>query len=402
MGNVDILKRAWAMTWKYKVLWLFGLFAGAGGSSSGSYNNSGSGGSSGSNAVGDKLASQIEQYYPILIALAVLLILIGIVFFVLTFAAQAGLVHLANEAEEKREVRGGDGWRVGFKYWGRTFAIDFLIGLPIILVVIVFAIIFGASIVGIIAGAAGLDNGSSAASAGLISGIGGMCCALLVLIVASFAYAIVFGTTAQLALRYAVLEDRGAIASLKAGWADVWAKRGAVGMFFTVWVVNILYGLAVGLALMIFIIPMVLMVVAGNLPGAIGVGLVAGLVSMLPAAIYGAFVSCAWTLFFRRMNGRDQVAAPVYAGGYPPPAPGATGFPPAPPAAGFAPPMASDYAAEAPAPAVDPWVAANGLPEPPPEPVPAEAAASEVAPTADPWSPAADIAPPPDATPPEA
>ncbi len=396
MGNVDILKRAWATTWKYKILWLFGLFAGAGGSGSYSSNSgSRSGSSGGSNPFGNQLSGEFEHYLPVLIAIAVVLVLLGIVFFVLTFAAQAGLVHLANEAEEKRPVRGGDGWRVGFKYWGRTFAIDFLVGLPIILVVIVFAIIFGASLVGIIAGAAGLDKGSSAAGAGLVSGIGGMCCALLVLVVASFAYAIVFGTAAQLALRYAVLEDRGAIESLKAGWADVWAKRGAVGMFFTVWVTNIVYSLALGLALMIFIIPIVFMTIAGNLAGVIGLGVVAGLVAMLPAAIYGSFVSCSWTLFFRRMIGRDQAAAPVYAGGYPPPAAGAQGFPPAPPAAGYAPPTASDYATQPPAPAADPWIAANDLPEAPPP------AAPPVADVPAPGEPPVSDGPPPDA-PPEA
>jgi hypothetical protein len=378
MSNVDILKRAWATTWRYKVLWLFGLFAG---SSSGSSNfnwNSGGGGQKTGTGTADvsspamaQFIDQAEHYLPLLIALGVLLALIGIVFFVLTFAAQGGLIHLANEAEEKREVRGGDGWRVGFKHWGRIFAIDFLIGLPILLAVLIFLIVFGASLFGIITGAVGLEKvaTATAGAAGLASGIIGLCCASLALIVASFAYSVIFGTAGQLALRYAVLEDRGAIESLKAGWRDVWAKRGAVGWFFTIWLVTILYGIALGIVLTIFIIPMAVMVIAGNITGAVGIGLVMGLVSMLPAAVFGAYVSCGWTLFFRRMTGLDQAAVPPYVGGYPPPAAPNGGFPPAPPmtgyappAAGYAPPMASDFTAEAPAPGADPWIAANELP----------------------------------------
>jgi hypothetical protein len=370
MSTVDILKRAWATTWRYKILWLFGLFAGSasGGSSNFNYNTGSSGGSSGTGSAGsDAFARQMlgtaEHYLPLLIAMAVLLTLIGIVFFVLTFAAQGGLVHLANEAEEKREVRAGDGWRVGFKFWGRTFLIDLLIYLPMLLVVFIFAIIFGASLVGIIGGAVGLDKGSSAAGAGLAGGIFGMCCAFVLLMVAAIAYSIIFGTTAQLALRYAVLEDRGAVESIKAGWKDVWAKRGAVGMFFTLWLVSILYGIALSLVLAIFVIPMAFMAISGNIAGAVGVGLIMSLVAALPAAIFGAFVSTAWTIFFRRMSGREQQpAVPAYAGGYPPPAAGSA-FPPAPPAAGYAPPSASDFAEQAPAPGSDPWIAANGLPD---------------------------------------
>jgi len=375
MGNVEILKRAWATTWKYKILWLFGLFAGAGGgSSSFNYNtgssspSSGSGSSAGADAVSRQFLDTAEHYLPLLVVVGVLLVLIGIVFFVLTFAAQGGLVHLANEAEEKREVRGGEGWRVGFKYWGRTFLIDFLVGLPIILVVIVFAVIFGAAIVGIVASAAGLDKGSSAAGAGLVSSIGGLCCGGVLLLVASVAYSIVFGTTAQIALRYAVLEDRTAIESLKAGWADVWAKRGAIGMYFTVWLVSILYGVVLGILLTIFIIPMVFFTVSGNIAGAVGLGFVMALVAALPGAVFGAFVSCAWTLFFRRMTGRDAAVAPASAGPYVAAAPPAPGFPPPPPAP--------------PAPGADPWSAAHSVPEPPAQ---------------EPQAPS-----PPDAAPPEA
>jgi hypothetical protein len=392
MDYVGILKRAWSTTWRYKVLWLFGLFAG--GAGGGSYNSGGGSGSSGSgggldsgSAALDKFGSQMEQFLPLLIAIGVVIVLLALIFFVLTFAAQGGLVHLVNEAEEKRAVRAGDGWGVGFRYWGRTFLIDFLIGLPMILVVIVFALVFGASIVGIVAGSAGLTgNEAAAGAAGLAGGIGGACCGMAFLIIAAFAYSIVFGTVAQLALRYAVLEDRPAIASLKQGWADVWAKRGAVGMYFMVWLTGILYSIVVGVLLAVFIVPIVFLAIAGNIAGVAGLGMLAALVSMFPGAIYGTFVSAAWTIFFRKMTGREQAVGSVMVG-LPPET--ASAFPPPPPSAiaeqapydPFAPVAAQEPSALEPPPTPEPSAAWE-----PPAPLEAEPVASAVPdpPVADP------------------
>jgi hypothetical protein len=364
VNYLDIVKRAWGTTWRYKILWLFGLFAGAGGGGGGSNFNwnigSGSSGTGSGNAASQQFLDQMQSYLPLLIAIGAALVLIGIVFFVLTFAAQGGLVHLVNEAEEKRGVKAADGWRVGFAHWGRVFLIDFLIGLPVIIIVVIFAVIFGASIAGIVAATAGGNASSAAAATGLAGGIGGFCCGIVFLLVAVFAYSIVLGTTGQLALRYAILEERTAIESLKQGWADVWAKRGAIAMFFVMWATSIVYSVVLSVLMIAFIVPIVLMTIAGNIGGVLLLGSFSGLLAMLPAAIYGAFAGSAWTIFFRRMTGRDQgpaaMIAPAYAGGFPP-------APPAPPGAGFPEPPSAEYSPppEPTPPADDPWKAAQDV-----------------------------------------
>jgi hypothetical protein len=350
MDYVGILKKAWATTWRYKILWLFGLFAGGSGSGGGNYNSGSggsSGGSSGSGTAGlDQLWGQLEHWLPLIIAIAVLLVLLGLVFFVLTFAAQGGLVHLVNEAEERREVRAGDGWRVGFRLWGRVFLLDFIVGIPVLVMVLVFAVVFGASVVSLIAGGANLENAAAAATAGIGAGLAGVCCAAFLLVVASFAYSLVIGPVSQVALRYAVLEDRGAWESLKAGWRDFWAKRGAFMMFVVVWLASMVYGIALAVLLMIFIVPAVIMVIAGNVVGALAVGAFAVLFAMLPGAIFGAFSSAAWTIFFRRMTGREVVAttvspAPEMPYPTPPPPSDAVG-PPADPVPAAAPPVSAN------------------------------------------------------------
>jgi hypothetical protein len=356
---VGILKKAWATTWRYKILWLFGLFAGGSGSFSTNYNSGGGSGGGGTSGAGtpslDQIWNQLEHWLPLIITVAVLLFLLGVLFFVLTFAAKGGLVHLVNEAEERREVRASDGWRVGFRLWGRIFLLDLLVGIPMLVVVLVFAVIFGASLISMIASSGGIEKATSAAVAGMGAGLGGMCCGFVVLFVASMAYSLIIGPVSQLALRYAVLEDRGAWESLKAGWRDLWAKRGAFMMFVVLWIAGMVFGVALAMVMMVFIVPMVVLIITGNVPAAVAVGVLAVLILMLPGAVFGAFSSAAWTIFFRCMTGRQVVATAV------PPAPEAPY--PAPSEYAPEPPSYDAVTAAAPAPGGDPWVAANDLPQ---------------------------------------
>ncbi|HEX9092662.1 MAG TPA: hypothetical protein VF902_01640 [Coriobacteriia bacterium] len=375
MDYVGILKRAWKVIWRYKILWLFGLFAGAGGGGGGG-NSGGSswqgGGNTGSSSrffegaqsydeIWGRFGREMGAMLPVIIALAALAVLVGIAFFILSFAAQGGLVHLVNEAEEGRPVRAADGWRRGFKLWGRVFLLDFLIGLPILLVLGVFLLIFGVSLVGMIAGFSAGDSGTAAG----IAGLGGMCFGLLIFVVLAAVLGVVLGVAGQLGLRYAVLEDRSAWRSLKQGWSDLWGKRGGFLMYLMTLVTGILYGLLTTVIVMMLVVPGVLLAMAGSIGGFVGLLMLAVVVSMVPAAIYGSFFSAAWTIFFRRMTGLEAVrtaAVPAYASAAPEAA-----FPPPPPA-----PPADPWAAASSAPTAPEPPAAPEPAEPPPAPVPPE------------------------------
>lgn len=335
MDYMDILKRAFNTIWRYKILWLFGLFAG---SSGGSFNYGGSFNFNlGSGEVRAPSSEQIQSLIPLFIAIGVLAVLIGIVFFVLSFAAQGGLIHLVNEAEEERPVRGGEGWRVGFHRWWRIWWIELIVALPIIAALALFLVIFGASLAGVIGGAVGLNkSGTGGAVAALGAGIAGLCFGALILIVFSIAYSIIFGTAAQLALRYGVLEDRKGWAAVKQAWSDVWAKRGAVVMFFVVFLAQMVFSIALGIVLAVIVLPAGLIALSGAWPAAVLLGLVAVVVAAIPGAAFASFVSASWTIFFRRMTGiarpvpvsAPSPAYPAPAPVYPPPP---AGYPPPPP-----------------------------------------------------------------------
>ena len=331
MDYFDILKRAWNVTWKYKALWVLGFFVGAGSGSGGSsYSpNTGSGSGSSSSDLFSGPEMWIADNIALVVALAAVFTIFVLVMWVLSIAAQGGLVHLVNEAEENRSVRLRDGWGVGFRYWGRTFMIGFVLFLPMLVLLIVMAAIFGASIVGLIA--AGTSDLSGAAAVG---GVSALCCGLPIFIALIAAAGLVIGIVSSLAIRYGVLQDVTFGEAIKKGWQDMWGKRGA----FIFWLVMLLPGFAyaavTGVFAAIFAVPAVLLIIAEKVISGVAILVLLGLVLMIPGAIYGTFISAAWTVFFRRMNGigvptPSKQPVPAYSSEMAPPAPYAP-VPPAP------------------------------------------------------------------------
>jgi hypothetical protein len=325
MDYAGILKRAWNVTWNHKILWLFGLFAGASAGVSGnsfnssSFNNTSSATSaqSAQAAVQSALAS-IQPYWSLIIAAAVALFVIGFVLFVLAVAARGGLIYLTDQADEAREVRGGPGWRAGFSKWWRIFGVELLAALPVLAIVVVMLVALGL----VVAAAAGGSQNS------ILGAIAGLCGVMLVLTVALIVVGTIFGIVRQLALNYAVLDDRHVIDSLKQGWRDLWAKRGAFLMFLMMTGVGIVVGIVLGLVALVLALPAGVAFLARQWVAGGVLLAVALLLLLVPGAIWSAFFQSAWTIFFRRMNGREAAPSVVAPGSTP--MPSVPSVPPAP------------------------------------------------------------------------
>lgn len=357
MDYFGILKRAWNITWKYKALWVLGLFAGAGGGSSGGGGNY-SGGSGGGDGSYDQFGRWVTENLAIVAIMTGLLFVVGLVFWILSIAAQGGLVHGANEAAEGRPPSLKASWGVGFSKWGRTFMIGFVIGLPIVVLTLLMAVV----LIAMIGGGAALGN-EEAIGAALA---GGLCLVLPVFVVLIIALGLIVGIIYNLALRYGVLDDITFGQAIKRGWDDLWAKRGAFVMFL----VMLLPGFALSLAMLVlmvpFMVPAIAFAVAEQFVMAGAMFVLMMLVMLVPSAIYGTFVSSAWTVFFRQMTGREPKRAEVAVAT----APYVSMAPPAPlPAPGVpAPPPVPEASAPLPAPEV-------------PEPAPESGTAEEAPPT---------------------
>lgn len=333
MDYFDLLKRAWTITWRYKALWVLGLFAGAasGGSGGGGNYSTGSQDFSGD---GGQAFAQMERWATDNLALIAVVVGVLVIFFlamwILSVAAQGGIAYGTNEAAEGRAPSLGAAWSVGFSKWGRTFMIQFMLGLPVLLVAMLMGGVLVAS------GLAGASGGEAAAGVGI-------CLFFPILLVVILAASFIIGILLPMAVRYGVLLDVSFGQAIKRAWDDLWGKKG----LFVFWLVMLLPGIAYGIALTVIAIPLaiplVFLFIGEQFIMAIALTVLMFLVLMLPGAIYGTFANAAWTLFFRRVTGLEPgtaAAAPAY--GQPLPGGDAPAYaPPAPPVmpdAGYAPP----------------------------------------------------------------
>lgn len=306
MDYFGILKRALKITWRYKVLWVLGLFAGT--TSQGNFNNTfqqqeSAGGT-------DPFTQWIGENTLNFAILAGVLFFIAMIIWVISLVAQGALVWGANEGAEERQPSLGKAWGVGFNKLGRTFMIGLVVGLPVLILAILIGVLVA------VLGIGGYLAGDSAGAAG--GALVGLCVVLPIFVILVIAISIVVGIVYPLALRYGVLHDITFGEAIKRGWYDLRGKRGA----FVFWLVMILPGIAASAifaAIMLpFFVPAFLMIMSERYVMGIGLAVLGWLVMLLPVAIYSTFVSTAWTVFFRQMTGMEVPPAsyaPV--GGYP-------------------------------------------------------------------------------------
>lgn len=397
MDYGHIIKRSWSIAWRYKALWVLGIFAGVSGCQPGSN-------SPGSNSRWTEDAPppgtfgnmpRIEEFLPILIVAVIAIIVLALLWFIVSVAAEAGLIHAVNRIEragDRPSLR--EAWGVGWRDWGRVFAIRFLLGLPMFLFAMVIAATVAATLAPLITGYGRTDSMPMIASLA-----GAALCGAPIMIVVG----LITDILRLVAVRYAVLGDRKALDSIRDAWRAFRAK----------WqdhVIAYLIGGALNLAASILLaIPLTILAVVMFIPAVVGarmdagfesfIGVVVGFVALLfvlglfYSGIWGTFTSAYWTLFFRDLTGmrvaepgyQAAQAAPYYGAGYGVPgqgAPGYGGYPPAqPPAAPYPP-------AQPPAPPYE-QTQAPTTPYPP-----AQAPVQPTAPApADPYAPA----PPPEA-----
>lgn len=308
MDYGGIVKEAWRVTWRYKILWIFGLFVGAGSGSTGgssNYSTSGDEFPGGTSALppefaefGSQVTRWAEANIALLISLAVVLVLVGIVLWIVSVAARGGLIHLVSEAEDKREVRAGAGWSAGFARWWSMFGVRFVLYLPF--AIVIFVILMLTLLPWLVS--------SASTSNTLLPGLFGACGAVIVLFLVLVVLGFVVGLIAEFAERHVMLDGQGTLESIGAGWRDLRAHFKDV---LLMWLLTLVIGVAYGIVILIaFVILGVTSVFAFLATGPCGGSLVAlALFSLLlvPGAIYGTFISALWTIFWREMTGRGKV-----------------------------------------------------------------------------------------------
>jgi len=268
MDHIKVLKRAWETTWRYRVLWVFGIILAL---TTGGGGGSGGGGNGDLPSSGDFSRLEIPpQSMGTLVAigvgLACVIVILIIASIVARYVAETALIRMVDDHEETGEERSvRQGFRLG---WSRTtlrlFLINLLIDLPTAVVFIGLFLLTAAPLLLL------LTKNKVAGAIGIVAAIGLFFLFILLAIVSG----VVLSLLKRFFRRVCALEELGVIESIRQGFSVVRQHLKDVAIM---WLIMI----GLGLAWMIVMIPVTIMlVVVALMLGAFPALLVGGLASL--------------------------------------------------------------------------------------------------------------------------
>ena len=335
MDYGKLVRRAWDITKRNPWLWVLGFFAASTGG--GSFNIPSSGGSgnpgefgmppAGADQVIGDIGSWIQGNLALILTVAFVLFGLMILFWVLGIASKAGLFSEVGRADAGEATSLGRGWKAGFSKFGRTFMIQLVTSIPVLIVMFVVVAVAVMGIIGFAASSRGVGEPSipdGAAMAAVFSGIAG----LLFFVFLIGILGIVVSVWTTLSIAAGVIEDRTFGMALRRGWQII---RNRFGSTFMVLVIDTLISFAVsvvmGILLLIAMVPAAIVLFRGGSFDLDVVGWVVIAAVFLVTFAIGAIVSSAmttfstslWVAYFRTVTGLDRVAVPAVEAGAPTP-----------------------------------------------------------------------------------
>lgn len=308
----EVLSRAWQITWKHKVLWIFGILAGCG-------QGRGGGNSGGRNisyeTQGPDLPPQVMRWFEIIeaniltfIGIGIALIcLIWIISIFLSTVGRIGLIRGASQADEGTEkLIFGQLFSESLPYFWRIFLLSLLVAIPVLL-------LLAALFVGLIVFAVAASEGTNAGIVGLVTMVPLLIACTCILIPVM----IVIGMIVRQAERAIVLENLPLLAALSRGWDVFRANLGPIiVMGIILFVIGLVVGFVIAIPVLLLVVPTMMAFVAGEAQDwtpliVMGVGLCLYIpIAWLLNGIATAFSESAWTLTYMRLT-RPQDNAPV-------------------------------------------------------------------------------------------
>ncbi len=303
-----VIKRAWQIIWKFKVLWIFGILASCSQASS----TGGSNWSYSFSSQDTQFNLQVQHFFnqltpgsiALLIALAIIFSLAVVVIVILLGTiGRVGLIRGTTKAEQGAErLTFGELWRDGLAYFWRVFGLNLLIGISIFL----------AAMIMIFAGIL-LTVGTL--------GLFALCLLPLMCLLIPLAWAVyVVVEQANVAL---VVENIGIIEAIKRGWQVVWRNIGSIIVMSLVLIlgVSLVGGLIIGLPLIVIAVPVMVGFANGSAEAIQNGAIVSGVffIIYLPilvglSGILRAYTTSAWTLTYLRLTrkpAQNQLDVPI-------------------------------------------------------------------------------------------
>jgi hypothetical protein len=318
----SILTKAWTITWKYKVLWIFGFLAMLGSGGSGfSYSGPQTRYNIGStetrtttsqvppewkNFVDQLSTVPVNTWINIAVGAVCCLLLLAVALWVLSIIGRGGLIGGIVKVDASGSIKFREAWGMGLHYFWRLLLIRLLrwvVGLLVGIVIILPGVILGVLTCGI--GFIPLICG------GIILG------ALIALWFLFMDYAV-------------VVENLGIGEAVGRAWNILRDNIGPAVIFY---LIQFAVSLGVGFVLLILVAPGSVMIFLSFLPlitqvGTLNVALLVtglillvlfALVSILLNSVYTTWQASVWTFAYQAFAGRQPTA--MVAGANPPPAP---------------------------------------------------------------------------------
>ena len=315
MNYSQLIRDAWAATWRHRYLWILGLFAGGaagfGGGQQGQWEVDRGDFDGWSPRAAEFAESAGNWLAANWVFFAVGFGLLGLALLALSFVAQGGMAKATADIAAGQGSSLGQAWRAGlhfcWRYVGLWLALlaVVLLAAAVVGVLLVIAIATGALTAGAMPG--------DGATAGLVVAL------LLIAIPLAFvgmAATVVFSIVANYAQRAVAIEDEGPVAALGDGWR---LFRRNVGASLLVWLVNLALSIGAGIAASVAIgvvfailalIGFVIWAALGTQLATIVFAAVAGAVFVAVAltvvAIANTFFWHYWTLAYLRLRGQPH------------------------------------------------------------------------------------------------
>ena len=285
MDHIKILKRAWSVTWNYRVLWLFGLllaFTTAGGNGGGGGGGGAGGGGGGNGTTGgngdlptfpefqfDPLAPEMRTaLITAVVAFVIFILVLIVVMTIVRYFSETALIRMVDEYEETDEKVS---FRQGFRWgWSRTawrfFLIDLLVNLP---TAAAFILLFALTSLPALLW---MTKNVVAGVIGTIAVVG----LWMLLILLAILVGVGLSLLKHFFRRFCALEGTGVVESIQLGFAFVRANLRDVGLM---WLIMI----GIGLIWVVLIVPIFLLM----LPVLVVFVLLGGVIGGIPALIIG-------------------------------------------------------------------------------------------------------------------
>jgi hypothetical protein len=310
----QIIQDAWRLTWRHRFLWIFGLFAGAGGGSCGlnsgsGFRSPGGGGSTddlrrGVSTAADAAGQWVASHLALVLAAFAAFFLLGLVFIILHFVAKGALIGSSARLAMGESVTRGQGWAMGRRFawtYARLTVLFFAIG-----VIALLAVALGVGLVVVLAAISRL----LAVIVGALLGLVGVAA-----LVAGWIGLSIVQTYADRAI---AVDELGARAAFRRGIALL---RLRLGPSLILWLVSLALGIGVGIAFvvlaLVLLVPIGGVVVAAYFAGGVGATIAVGAVGFVLfllvlwglGGIAGAYLSTYWTLGY--LSATDRLSTAV-------------------------------------------------------------------------------------------